>query len=70
MTALPTPPPDRPPTATTEPMLDATCDRIVAALTRRLADAARHIESMTVETGHDFLVSVLHPELAEPPVRR
>jgi hypothetical protein len=51
------------------PPLDATCDRIVAALTRRLAQATRQLESATPVTDHDFLVPVLHPEMTEPLAR-
>ncbi len=67
-----TPPPlprtllQRQPTGLT---LDATCDRIVAALTRRLADATRNLEFATPATDHDFLVPVLHPDMTEPLIR-
>lgn len=47
------------------PALDATCDRIVAALTRRLAEATRQIESVAPAAEHDFLVPVMHPEMTE-----
>ncbi|GAB5560341.1 MAG: hypothetical protein SynsKO_19880 [Synoicihabitans sp.] len=47
------------------PAIDATCDRIVASLTRRLALAAEQIQSAAPDTNHDFLVPVVHPELAE-----
>ena len=53
----PTPPP--------APLLDATCDRIVAALTQRLAKAARTTETFAPSAQHDFLVPVVHPELTE-----
>lgn len=55
-----------PPLPRSLPALDATCDRIVAALTRRLADSARNLEHACPLTDHDFLVPVLHPDLAEP----
>lgn len=47
------------------PTLDATCDRIVAALTQRLARAAQSVERPAPETHHDFLVPIVHPEMAE-----
>lgn len=58
----PSPPPPLP---STLPALDATCDRIVAALTRRLAQTAEQIEAAAPIADHDFLVPVMHPELAE-----
>ncbi len=57
------PPP--PPLPTGLPPLDATCDRIVAALTRRLREAARHVEEASPLSDHDFLVPVVRPDLAE-----
>lgn len=54
-----------PPLPTNIPPLDATCDRIVAALTRRLSQTARQIEQACPRSEHDFLVSVLHPDLTE-----
>tara|TARA_R110002074_G_scaffold266135_1_gene438318 strand:+ start:334 stop:531 length:198 start_codon:yes stop_codon:yes gene_type:complete len=54
----PTPPP-------TAPLLDATCNRIVAALTQRLAKAARATETFAPTAQHDFLVPIMHPELTE-----
>ena len=56
------PPPASPPTL---PTLDATCDRIIANLTRRLAQAAQQIETTHSFTAHDFLVPVLDPDLTE-----
>lgn len=53
------------PPAQTPPSLDATCDRVVAALTRRLARAARARPAARPPAHHDFLVPVMHPELAE-----
>ena len=47
------------------PALDATCDRIVAALTRRLAEATRQIETVAPAAHHDFLVPIMHPEMTE-----
>ncbi|MDA8527576.1 hypothetical protein N9K67_02130 [Opitutaceae bacterium] len=58
----PSPPPPLP---SNLPAIDATCDRIVAALTRRLAQATAQIESVAPSADHDFLVPVMHPELAE-----
>lgn len=58
----PSPPPPLP---SNLPAIDATCDRIVAALTRRLAQATAQIENAAPATDHDFLVPVMHPELAE-----
>ncbi|WP_221030474.1 hypothetical protein [Actomonas aquatica] len=55
-----------PPLPTNMPPLDATCDRIVAALTRRLRETARQIEDVTPLYDHDFLIPVVHPDLAEP----
>ncbi len=59
----PNPPP--PPLPEGMPAIDATCDRIVASLTRRLAQAAEQLQAATPDTNHDFLVPVVHPELAE-----
>ncbi len=58
-----TPPPPLPANL---PTLDATCDRIVAALTRRLRNTARELEQACPVTENDFLVPVLHPDLTEP----
>ncbi|MBT5902438.1 MAG: hypothetical protein HOH58_10055 [Opitutaceae bacterium] len=58
----PSPPPPLP---SNLPALDATCDRIVAALTRRLAQATEQIERVAPIADHDFLVPVMHPELTE-----
>lgn len=55
------------PPAQPAPLLDATCDRVVAALTRRLAEAARAVPAPEPSAHHDFLVPVMHPELAERP---
>ncbi len=59
----PPPPPPRPP----RPLpLDATCDRIVAALTRRLRETARQLEETAGPVAdHDFLVPVLHPHFTD-----
>jgi len=51
------------------PQLDETCDRIVAALTQRLARAADDALGRTEAiTSHDFLVPVPCPEFSEEPV--
>lgn len=50
------------------PGLDETCDRIVAALTRRLARATEQaltLNSAPPACGHDFLVPVPCPEFSE-----
>lgn len=58
------------PPAQPAPSLDPTCDRVVAALTRRLAEAARATPIPRSTAHHDFLVPVTHPELAEPSATR
>jgi len=48
------------------PRLDETCDRIVAALTRRLARAAEQaLHPHPPACGHDFLIRVPCPEFSE-----
>jgi hypothetical protein len=60
-------------TATAElrsrPLLDARYDRVVAALTRRLAAAAQTArEEPPTPAAHDFLVPLLRPDLLDHPV--
>jgi DMSO/TMAO reductase YedYZ molybdopterin-dependent catalytic subunit len=53
------------PTPSHPPLLDDTCNRVVAALTRRLSAAAQAAQLPPPAAHHDFLVPVMHPELAE-----
>ena len=50
--------------ATPRLALDATCDRIVASLTQRLAEAARQLDHTCPHPNHDFLLPVIDPDLA------
>lgn len=48
------------------PVLDEHCDRIIAALTRRLAAAARsRPRTLEAFAAHDLLVPVLRPDLLD-----